>query len=161
MTSEPSQGPQRTPTDDEIPSLLEALKNSVETLTQRAGAEFEFLADESGLTLDAPTEIVLFRVAQEAVGNALQHSGSDRVRVTLRADDGDAVMTVQDWGSGFDPTAAAVAPEEGRHLGLVGMRERAELLGGSFTIETAFGEGATISIRVPMPAGAVATAGGT
>ena len=110
------------------------------------------------LALDAPTEIVLFRVAQEAVGNALQHSGTDRVRVSLRAGAGEALMTVQDWGSGIDPTAAAVAREEGHHLGLVGMRERAELLGGSFAIETVPGKGTTISVRVPATAGVGATA---
>ena len=97
-------------------------------------------------------------MAQEAVGNALQHSGTDRVRVSLRAGAGEALMTVQDWGSGIDPTAAAVAREEGHHLGLVGMRERAELLGGSFAIETVPGKGTTISVRVPATAGVGATA---
>ena len=137
--------------------LVEALKSSIETLTQRAGAQFEFEAD-AGLALGASTEIVLFRVAQEAVGNALQHSGTDRVKVSLRAGDGEIVMTVQDWGSGIDPAAATAAGQDGHHLGLVGMRERAELLGGSFAIETAPGEGTTISVHVPATASAGAIA---
>ena len=93
--------------------------------------------------LPAPTEKGLLRIAQEALANALRHSGADRVEVALDVNGGRARLRVADDGSGFDVGAA-----RSRHLGLTSMRERAEALGGTLEIESAAGRGTTVSVEV-------------
>lgn len=95
-------------------------------------------------------ETALFRVAQEAMMNAGKYARAGNVRVTL-ALNGDAVhLEVQDDGVGFDPEALA-GPSRHSGLGLFGMRERAALLGGSLSIESAPGRGTTVTLSSPMP----------
>jgi signal transduction histidine kinase len=96
--------------------------------------------------LPAAQEEALLRVAQEALHNALRHSGAQHVEVTLHKRGPDTVLRVTDDGSGFDPTAVRRA---GRHLGLVSMRDRASGVGGSLTVESAPGKGTTIEMEAP------------
>jgi signal transduction histidine kinase len=96
--------------------------------------------------LPAAHEEALLRVAQEALHNALRHSGAERVDVTLEKCGTGAVLRVTDDGTGFDPTAIRRA---GRHLGLVSMRDRASGVGGTLTVESAPGKGTTIEMEVP------------
>lgn len=88
----------------------------------------------------------MLRVAQEALHNALRHSGAEHVDVTLDRRGGGAVLRVTDDGGGFDPQAIRRA---GRHLGLVSMRDRASGAGGTLTVESAPGKGTTIEMEVP------------
>jgi signal transduction histidine kinase len=112
-------------------------------------------------------ERVLWRVAEEALSNALRHSGASAVTVTVAPDGSDGsdgsdgrdaaggrgtVLSVTDDGGGFDPEARSIAA---RRLGLVSMRERVEGAGGTFEIMSAAGRGTTVRARVP------ATLGGT
>jgi len=100
-------------------------------------------------------EEVLFRVAQEALTNALRHSGARGVRIAAVVDGAQAVLTVRDDGHGFEPQAAArLAAARGGGLGLQTMRERLEALGGSFNIRSRAGGGTTIDARLPARAGA-------
>jgi two-component system sensor histidine kinase UhpB len=94
--------------------------------------------------LAAEEELVIYRVAQEALTNVARHSGAKTARVELRADDGHVELVVHDDGSGFDPTAA-----EGS--GLLGMRERAVLVGATLAIETGVSGGTTIRLRLGAP----------
>jgi signal transduction histidine kinase len=96
--------------------------------------------------LPATQEEALLRVAQEALHNALRHSGARHVDVTLERCGAGAVLRVTDDGSGFDPQAVRRA---GRHLGLVSMRDRASGVGGALTVESAPGKGTTIEMEVP------------
>lgn len=92
-------------------------------------------------------ETACFRIAQEALTNVLRHAGAGAVTITLQRE-GDAVLlAVRDDGRGFDPARAADAS-----LGLLGMRERAELAGGRFEIESASGRGTTVRARLPWRA---------
>lgn len=95
--------------------------------------------------VDDTEKTVLFRVMQEAMHNVAKHSGADRVSVELRHENGRLDMTVRDNGRGFD-----VSEENFRGVGLIGMRERMELISGDFSLESSPGEGAavTASIRV-------------
>ncbi|WP_328325228.1 MULTISPECIES: GAF domain-containing sensor histidine kinase [unclassified Streptomyces] len=98
--------------------------------------------------LPAAQEEALLRVAQEALHNALRHSGAGRIDVVLesrRLRPG-AVLRITDDGTGFEPSAVRRA---GRHLGLVSMRDRASGVGGTLRVESAPGEGATIEMEVP------------
>ena len=107
---------------------------------------------ESELDLPAAVEEGLYRVAQEALNNALKHARATAVTVTVRADGARAELTVADDGRGFDP--AAVHDRGG--LGLVGMRERAERLGGALTIASAPDSGTRVSLRLATRRAAVA-----
>jgi two-component system NarL family sensor kinase len=87
----------------------------------------------------------IYRVAQQAVANALQHAGARRIILRLTRHDGELHLRVEDDGTGFDP---AHVPAD--RFGLVGMRERAHLLGGTLTVESAPSSGTAIEVRVPV-----------
>ncbi|MFJ6567376.1 GAF domain-containing sensor histidine kinase [Streptomyces sp. NPDC091292] len=96
--------------------------------------------------LPAAQEEAMLRVAQEALHNALRHSGADRVDIRLERHGQGAVLRVTDDGTGFEPRAVRRA---GRHLGLVSMRDRAGGVGGTLTVTSAPGKGTTIEMEVP------------
>ncbi|MGN9843747.1 GAF domain-containing sensor histidine kinase [Nonomuraea sp. H19] len=91
--------------------------------------------------LDSAVEVAVLRVAQEALHNALRHSGAAQVRVRLSYEDGKLALTVSDDGSGFEQV-------DSRGLGLVSMRDRAEAVGGVMTVESARGQGTTVRVEV-------------
>ncbi|MFI9765240.1 GAF domain-containing sensor histidine kinase [Streptomyces sp. NPDC052415] len=125
--------------------LLATLRTHVQVLDRAHGARVTF--DGRGVrALPAAQEEALLRVAQEALHNALRHSGADAVDVTLHRSGAGAVLRVTDNGSGFDPKTVRRA---GRHLGLVSMRDRASGVGGTLTVESAPGKGTTIEMEVP------------
>jgi PAS domain S-box-containing protein len=92
-------------------------------------------------------EIALYRMAQEALANAVKHAAPKAVSILLYRNPTEVRLVIEDDGKGFDASAALSA---GR-LGLVGMRERAHLVGGSMTLESSPGNGTTICISVPLP----------
>lgn len=96
--------------------------------------------------LPAAQEEAMLRVAQEALHNALRHSGAEKIRVSLDKRGQGAVLRVTDDGAGFDPKAIRSA---GRHLGLVSMRDRSSGVGGRLTVESEPGKGTTIEMEVP------------
>jgi two-component system sensor histidine kinase UhpB len=89
-------------------------------------------------------ELVVYRVAQEALTNALRHSGARALRFSLRADGQDVVLTVEDDGRGFDPALVSSAS------GIRGMRERALLVRARLQVDSAPGEGTTVRLRTPL-----------
>ena len=128
--------------------LKAALAGHVKELGRRGkvNATFDSSGDFSGLPADV--QLVVYRVAQEALSNAAQHSGAERVHVDL-AREGDRVeLTVADDGSGFTFDQAA------RGLGIAGMRERALLVGGDMQVESRLDSGTRVRLTVPLePAG--------
>lgn len=96
---------------------------------------------------DPEGEIVVYRIIQEALNNARKHGGARRAVATVAREGRSVVVTVRDDGSGFDPSHAFTG------FGLVGMRERAELLGGSIAVTSAPGEGTTITATLPLRTG--------
>jgi two-component system, NarL family, sensor histidine kinase UhpB len=91
--------------------------------------------------LDPEEELVIYRVAQEALTNVARHSGAKRARVELRSNDGEVELVVHDDGRGLDP-------ERGEGSGLLGMRERAVLVGATFSIEAGEAGGTTVRLRL-------------
>ncbi|MFF1295350.1 MULTISPECIES: GAF domain-containing sensor histidine kinase [unclassified Streptomyces] len=125
--------------------LIATLRTQVHVLDRAHTAHVTF--DSCGVrALPASQEEAVLRVAQEALHNALRHSGAEHVDVTLARRDGGVVLRVTDDGSGFDPHQTRRA---GRHLGLVSMRDRAGGVGGALTVESAPGKGTTIEMEVP------------
>jgi signal transduction histidine kinase len=93
-----------------------------------------------------PIEEALFRIAQEAVNNAVKHARAKRVRIALSAGGATVRLTVVDDGVGFDPARDIRAGG----LGLTSMRERASALGGRIRIETSPGAGTRVEVTVPL-----------
>jgi signal transduction histidine kinase len=95
--------------------------------------------------------IALFRVVQEAINNIAKHAEAETVLIQCGPTDGELVIEIEDDGRGFEPAAVSVSDDTARGLGLLGMRERVELVGGRLTIDAAPGRGAHITVRVPIP----------
>ncbi|GAA3036602.1 GAF domain-containing sensor histidine kinase [Streptomyces glomeratus] len=125
--------------------LVNTLRTQVHVLDRAHTARVTF-SSLGVRALPAAQEEALLRVAQEALHNALRHSGAERVEVALEKRGPGAVLRVMDDGSGFEPQAVRRA---GRHLGLVSMRDRAGGVGGTLTVESAPGKGTTIEMEVP------------
>jgi two-component system, NarL family, sensor histidine kinase UhpB len=123
--------------------LAAAVAGQVEQLARgEIAAEFEAEGDFSGLGDDA--QLVVYRVAQEALSNAARHGDASRIEVRLRRiEAGGVELSVADDGRGF-----AFDEAEGG-LGIAGMRERALLIGAELTIESRPGHGTTVRLRVP------------
>ncbi|AYV27059.1 GAF domain-containing sensor histidine kinase [Streptomyces sp. CJ_13] len=125
--------------------LVATLRNHVRVLDRAHAARVTFTCD-GVRALPATQEEALLRVAQEALHNALRHSGADLVEVTLARRGAGAALRVTDNGQGFVPSAVRRA---GRHLGLVSMRDRASGVGGRLAVHSEPGTGTTIEMEVP------------
>ena len=137
--------------------LVAALQELCESWEARSGVACVFHFDAMGELLPERINIAVYRVAQEALTNVTRHAHANRVRLGLarhRANDGagDLRLTITDDGRGMDTTRTT------HGLGLLGASERAAALGGELTVESAPGAGVRLSLRVPLPAAAVAVA---
>ena len=95
-------------------------------------------------------EIACFRVVQETLTNVIRHAGAKVVTVKLEVTPEQVRIEVRDDGCGFDPSAALSAVAGRRRLGLAGMRERMDLLGGELEIDSAPGRGTTVVATLPL-----------
>jgi signal transduction histidine kinase len=123
--------------------LAAALERLVDTYSRRTGLTVDSHLGGLESRLPEPVESALYRIAQEALTNIAKHAGASTVSVVTRRDGARLTMIVEDNGTGFE----ASTPGEG--LGLVSMRERAELLGGSLQVESSAGHGTTLVVEVP------------
>jgi len=130
-----------------------ALEGLAERVSATSGLEIELEADlafESGRVSerhDPVIENTLYRMVQEALTNVVKHAEATRVAVTLTEDDDLVEVIVEDDGKGFDRS------EPSAGFGLMGMRERANLLGGELTVSSAEGSGTTIRALIPTTVG--------
>lgn len=131
-------------------SLADALRDSVRLLTEDTGiaTSLDLYDGDAGLANEQECE--LLHIAQEAVGNVLKHAQATALEVTLLRKDGMIVLTVKDNGHGFDP-AQPVANDR-PHYGQQDMRERAQLLGASLTVNSEVGGGSSIEVTLPHSA---------
>ncbi len=121
--------------------LAAAIAGQVEQISG-AGVEVELSAEDDFSSLDDDVQLVVYRVAQEALSNAARHSGAARIAVTLRRSGKGAELEVADDGRGF------AFEQSERGLGIAGMRERALLVGGELTIESRPGQGTTVRLSI-------------
>jgi PAS domain S-box-containing protein len=130
--------------------LQAALQSAVDEWSRRSGIEVDY--HSSGLAeqrLTEEMETALYRVVLEALNNILKHAQARRVSVILERFNNYAVAIVEDDGAGFDAEATLSSPPPGR-LGLLGMRERIALVGGTLEIESTRGAGTTVFARIPL-----------
>jgi len=143
-------GDLRPPALDNL-GLVAALQNYLADLGRDTGLEYSMDSKLDARLLPAQ-EIVLYRVAQEALTNVAKHAGAERIWVSLHPDDGHAVLEVRDDGSGFDPSGATASVSNG-HFGLIGMRERVEMAGGVWELSSKAGAGTVVRARLPWAVG--------
>jgi two-component system NarL family sensor kinase len=129
-----------------LPRALGDLAADVRSAAPALGVEVASEGfDRIGRSLPPAVEVGLYRIAQQALANVLRHAGPARALVRLTLEAGRVRLRVEDNGVGFDPTA--LPPDR---FGVVGMGERARLLGGTLTIETSPGRGTAIEVVVPL-----------
>ncbi|MGI9073191.1 MAG: CheR family methyltransferase [Bryobacteraceae bacterium] len=139
------------------PSILEdlglpvALRSLVTEFAEREGMPSNFTHRNVPDVLSHEVSATLYRITQEALRNVAKHAGRTHVRVTLIGKGSALRLTIRDLGEGFDPS-------ETRGLGLISMEERTRLVGGTFRISSALGEGTTVQVQVPLETEAAAIA---
>jgi signal transduction histidine kinase len=130
--------------------LLRTLSNYVDEWAGRSGVEVDFHSSGwSGERLPSHLETTIYRIVQEALNNVLKHAKATQVSVIVERRTDQVIAIVEDNGVGFD--IASVEKNKGaKRLGLLGMTERAALIGGQFSIESSEQRGTTVFVRIPL-----------
>jgi two-component system sensor histidine kinase UhpB len=126
--------------------LVPAVETQLKRFSARTGIEVRLETQGDPDTLPEVVQTAIYRVAQEALTNVTRHAGATVVELELEQGPAGAELRVRDDGSGFEP---GVAKADGGGLGLVGMAERARLVGGELDVRSAPGGGTTVTLRVP------------
>lgn len=130
--------------------LLPTLKELTTELDSHDGLQAEFRAIGQERRLSTEVELTLFRIAQEALNNVRKHAHARHVVMTVEMSDSAVRMMIEDDGRGFKPPTLTDHPRSASKLGLIGMQERARLLGGMLVIDSAPGQGTKILVNVPI-----------
>jgi PAS domain S-box-containing protein len=133
--------------------LIPALHAYCVSLAERRKFKIRMTAAKGVEALSSDKRTVLFRVAQEALTNIARHARASRVRVTIAKVAGAIRMEISDNGKAFAVKKTLLA-KNNKRLGLVGMKERVEMVGGTFAIESVRGQGTTVRAEIPMTAAA-------
>jgi two-component system sensor histidine kinase DegS len=130
--------------------LLPALEWLTSDLSKHLGIDVETKVLGSVRRFPPEIELVLFRIAQEALRNVWKHSGAKRAWVTVEFGEGKTTLTVRDEGKGFELPARMDDLTVAGKLGLAGMQERAQLIGGSLRLDSEPDKGTTVTLEVPV-----------
>jgi signal transduction histidine kinase len=135
--------------------LPEALRSHVRTFSKRTGISAQFIQTGKEQRLPQAMEVCLYRIVQEALTNVVRHSGARNALVTLSQTDDRLDMTIDDDGHGIDHEISRFDASSTRGLGVIGMRERVQALGGTFALESRRGGGTRVAVHLPaVPAAA-------
>jgi signal transduction histidine kinase len=137
----------RPPLLDEL-GLIPALRALVRSFAEQSELDIEFEAPDT-LVVSHDVGLVLFRSLQEALSNVVRHAGASAVSIRLSTLNGEVVLSVEDNGRGFAPTAVEIVSRQAG-IGLTGMRERISALNGSVTLEAPPNVGASVTVRLPL-----------
>lgn len=129
--------------------LIPALHSFMKHFTTRTGVRTRLTAFAGVEQLDPARRTILYRVAQEALNNVARHAQASRAEVKIQKSDGTICMKIKDDGKGFQAERLSHS-KKNKRLGLLGMRERVEMVNGRFTVESTPGNGTTIHARVPL-----------
>jgi PAS domain S-box-containing protein len=138
----------RPPVLDDL-GLIPALHTFMKNLRQETGLRVSLSAFAAVEQATADRRTALYRVAQEALTNIARHAQASRANVKIQKLDGSVSMTITDDGKGF-PAKRALRGKKRERLGLLGMRERLEMVGGKLTVTSAPGKGTTIVAQIPL-----------
>jgi signal transduction histidine kinase len=129
--------------------LAAALESGMRMWTAGAGVDVKVDVSGPEMVLSQEMEQHLLRIAQEAVTNVVKHAGANRIGIKLHTEARKLYLQIRDNGRGF--ATPDVFSSRGGHFGLIGMRERAERLGGELRLASNPGEGTEVEVTVPLP----------
>lgn len=129
--------------------LIPALRSHLKDFTQQSGILVALQAQADIEELDSAARTVLYRVTQEALTNVVRHAKASRVEMKLQKFSGIISLEIKDDGQGFEADGKSCAGKNNR-LGLLGMRERVEMINGTFNIDSKPGGPTTIRVEVPV-----------
>ncbi len=127
--------------------LEAALEGLVQDTNERGGAKVKLEISGEGRRLAENVELALFRISQEAINNVWKHSDATEAQISLKYSPENITLSISDNGKGFKPPKQKTGIVAG--LGLMGIRERAQLIGASLKIRSVIGRGTTVSVKVP------------
>ncbi|MDR3165334.1 MAG: sensor histidine kinase [Synergistaceae bacterium] len=130
--------------------LGRAIRRLAENMSERHGIEFDLELQQEDDNFSSVLRSNVFRIAQEAVSNALQHGGAKRIRIKYTFTDRDMALLIEDDGCGFEPEKEQPAATERGSFGLSNMSERIHFVNGTINIDSHVGRGARIALRVPI-----------
>jgi two-component system sensor histidine kinase DegS len=125
--------------------LAPTVKRYIDALKDQAGIEFHLSISGTDRRLEPYLEVMVFRAIQELTHNAIRHSQASQVNIQLDLDDNNIKVNIDDNGKGFDQSTL----DDRHNMGLKIIRERVEMLGGTFNLDTAEGKGTRITFQVP------------
>lgn len=128
--------------------LLGTLHAYIDSYRRLFTGEIHLDLPETLPPLTPEQELAIFRIVQEALHNVQRHARARTIRLTIRVDAAEIVVRIEDDGQGFRP--AGVAPTASSGFGLHGMRERAEVIGGQLTVDSAPGRGTVVTLVIPL-----------
>jgi PAS domain S-box-containing protein len=141
----------RPPVLDDL-GLIPALLTFMKAFKKETGIHVSLSAFAAVERMNGDKRTVLYRVVQEALANAARHAQASRVEVSVQKLDGAVCLKIKDNGKGF-PVERVLHAKMQKRLGLLGMRERVEMVSGSFAVESAPGKGTTIRAQIPFGSG--------
>jgi signal transduction histidine kinase len=133
--------------------LIAALGSFINGMQERTNIPIKLVTFPELQELDVRKRTVFYRVAQEALTNIVRHAEAKLVLVTFKNRRKTVLMEIRDNGKSFNVQYVLLAKGK-RHLGVLGMRERVEMVGGTFKIESSPGQGTLVSAEIPFPLGA-------
>ncbi len=142
----------RPPALDHL-GLSSALQSFMKEFMSRTGIRVQFTMFTGVEKLNSASRTVLYRVIHSALTNVAQHAKASQVSVVLQKRRGIVGLQVEDDGTAFDATRVLLRKGTRQRLGLIGMRERVEMVGGSFDIQSTPGKGTTIRAKIPFTTG--------
>lgn len=127
--------------------IVSALEWLAEDFMKRTGVACRLHRMEHSITLGGDREVAVFRIVQESLTNVARYAAASHVKLSLAEELGGVCVTVEDNGNGFDPDALP----RGKSFGLLGIKERALMLGGRLEIQSAPGKGTVVRVHIPQP----------
>jgi PAS domain S-box-containing protein len=138
--------------------LAAALRWYVKGFSERGGISVVLEVTEDFGRLPRESEMMIFRVVTESLSNVHRHSGSPRAAVRLKRPRGEVLVEIEDWGRGITPERLIVAESGALGVGIAGMHERVEHLGGKLMVSSEPGKGTIIRLALPVAAAALSSA---
>jgi len=129
--------------------LVEAIKQHIESFFHGTSTAVNFRTSGVPHALSPTQDIVVYRIVLEALNNIRKHAGASRIDIVIRFGNSEVLVKVEDNGCGFDLIPAEQRETVNGNIGLLSMRERAEMVGGSFNITSTAGRGTKIIVRIP------------
>ncbi len=130
--------------------LVPAIRQHAESNLTSLGINVSFEFDDVEQSIPPEMEVGLFRWAQGAIGNIVQHSQAKNVTISLKREGNELILSISDDGKGFNVSQITGIEEGGRGAGLFGMKERVRLLGGNCSVNSQPEQGTTATARVPL-----------